>query len=412
MIEYIIFLLSFVGLWITLIWINVLFYKPEEIKTKTLQTITIAIPAYNEEQTIEKTLKSLINMNYPKEKLEIIVVNDGSKDQTSYKVNKFINKNKQFKIILIEQENKGKAEAINTALRNAKGELFGCLDADTTVSKDIIKNILKGFDEDNIAAVISVVKVESPKTILEKIQRVEYIMCNLGRRLMSVINTLGITHGALSLFNKKILQSVGGFSKDSGLTEDLEVAMRLRYNNYKVKMQWNAVSKTKVPKTLNVLWRQRIRWFRGFIYNNWKYKDMFFKTKYGAFGVFQLPINIVSRLLSLLIMTYICYELITRFSEHAIRILKIKGYLINHVLDIPNIKEFILSYNIQFYLPITLSTILGTYIMYVAHRQIKEHIFRHLHTIGFYLIIFPYLNGLYWFSALLQEITNIKRKWR
>ncbi|MBN2112165.1 glycosyltransferase family 2 protein, partial [Candidatus Woesearchaeota archaeon] len=313
MIQNILWAVSFFSLWLVLIWLQVMYLEePKKHRCKETPLVTIAIAAYNEERTIEKTISSIAKADYPKDKIEIIVVNDGSRDRTADVVEELIKKYPDFGIKLISKPNGGKASAINRALEAAKGELFGVVDADSRISPNCMRMMAPYFAEKNLGAVISRIKVDKPNKLLERIQRFEYIMSNMIRKLMASIGTLALTPGVLSIYRTKLIRELGGFDENrANLTEDLEIAMRLKYNGYDVKMESESIVYTVVPKTIKGLWRQRIRWARGYIYNHVKYKDMFFSRKHSLFGVFQMPVNILVLILLIINVSIISWAFLS-----------------------------------------------------------------------------------------------------
>ena len=168
-----------ISLYFAIFWFMVLMDKETKIKTRRLKKfpfVSVVIPAYNEERNIITTLKSLTKLTYPKNKLEIIVVNDGSTDDTKNLVEEFIAQNKALDIKLINKKNDGKGSALNRGLSISKGEFFVCLDADSIVTKDSLGKILPHFTEDNIAVVLPLLKVDKPKNLWQRMQWLEYIV--------------------------------------------------------------------------------------------------------------------------------------------------------------------------------------------------------------------------------------------
>jgi len=409
MLQYIIWILAFISLYLAIVWLNFLYlYDPKKKqKLKNYPTVTIAIPAFNEEKTISKTLKSVLNLSYPKNKIEIIVVNDGSTDKTVEIVEKFSKKRKNIK--LINQKNKGKAAALNAALKIALGEFFACLDADSTIIKRSLTLMLPHFSQPKTASVISGLKVNNAKNIYEKLQRFEYILAILMRKLKASINTLAMTPGVLSIYRTKILKKVGKFDKKN-MTEDFEIAMRLKYHGYDIKIEPKSFTYTNVPNTFSSFLRQRTRWFRGFIYNHLKYKDMFFNKRYGILGYFQLPLNILGVVSLLISMAIITFFVISKVTEFFIRLFKIEGYLTTYIIKFPSFKEIILSHNTKIMLPIYIASLSGIYLFYLAHKQSKEKIKNPVSVLT-YFILYPYLVLFHWISAISQELLKLKRKW-
>jgi len=409
--AYLIYIITFVSLYLAVVWLNFLYLSelPDKKKLTRFPTVTIAIPAYNEALTITKSIKSIINLNYPKDKLEIIVINDYSKDKTKEVVEKIIKKNNQFCIKLINKKNnQGKAYALNSALEIASGEIFGCLDSDSYVDKDSLNLLIPHLFNQKTAAVISSIKVINQKSILGKVQRMEYFMVTLTRKLMSLIDTLYTTPGVLSVYKTKILKKLGGFDTNC-LTEDFEIAMRLRYNNYNVKMEPESITYTKVPENPKLFWRQRIRWTRGFIENNVKYKKMYFNSKYGLLGWFQLPLSVVAPTLLIVGMLFIGYNILKTFYEFIIRTTLIKGYF-SSLFVFPPLKNIFLSQNFRIEFPLLVASLLGFTLLYLAHKQAKEKIKYPTSILAYYLLL-HYVMAAYWISAITQEIFKTKKKW-
>ena len=409
MFEIYLWIICFISIYVSIFWINVISLgeEPKLPKLVNKPLVTIAIAAYNEEEGIINTIKSLLNLKYPKEKLEIIVVNDGSKDNTKSLVENFIKDYKNIKLINHEI-NKGKGAGLNTALNEAKGKYFGVFDADSIADPVSLKVMLPYFQGDNIAAVISPIKVLKPKTTIEKIQRLEYIFATFVRKLMSNIGTLHTTPGVLSLYNIQTIKKIGGFDEKT-LTEDYEIALRLKYHNYNIKMCAECENYTIVPQNFNSLWKQRVRWFRGFIDGAYKYRTMILNKKYGLMGLFQVPLNILTLFLvlsSLLFFTYQFYKYLLRFL-YRIPLISINDFL-NY--NFPPLTEILLSINVKMLFPVTISFFMGIYLYFKAHSYIDEKWRFHFASLV-YLFIYPLFRSLQWLHAFTLEITKAKRKW-
>lgn len=377
---------------------------------KRLPKVSLIVPAYNEEGTILKTITSLLAADYPASKKEIIVVNDGSKDRTAQVVRSFIKKHPS--VHLVDKKNGGKASAVNAGLRVAKGELVGVVDADSRISENSIRTMLPHFADPEIGAVISRIRVDEPRNFLEKLQRFEYIMSSMTRKIMSNFGTLAITPGVLSLYRADVIRELGGFTTDEkNLTEDLEIAMRLKAHNYQIHMEPDAITFTNVPKTVHAVWRQRIRWTRGYVYNHVKYRHMFFSKKHGLFGTFMLPVNVLAILLLVTNMLLIGYELIDHWIEFTVRSLTIPNYFWNSITDMPTLKQFILAKNAHIIIPLMIALALGIYLVVYAHRYFRENLKNNIGSAFAYTIVVPYFSTLNWVASIAQEISGRKRKW-
>jgi len=414
MIKYFIWTASFIGLYLSIFWIQIIYLK-EKIKTrlKDWPSVSIIVPARNEENTLEKTIDSLCSADYPKEKLQIIIVNDESTDKTKDVAERLIKKHKGFDIILLNRKKKsseyGKAPALNAALKKVKHEFVGCLDADSTIDRKAIKKMVPLFFlDEKVAAVISTIKVSNPYNIYSKIQRLEYILSTFVRTLMSKINTLHVTPGALSIYRTDVLKKLGGFDEHT-LTEDYEIAMRLKYYGYNIKMQNKAVSYTNVPDNFKDLWNQRVRWFRGFITTAAKFKKMFGKKQFGMMGVFQYPINILSFVLVIMAFVFLTYELVTKIYKAVIKLIILKGGVVE-VIRFPTTKELLLSINPNIMLPVVMSFAAAIYIYHRAHHEINEP-WKNPGVLLVYFFIYPLVRGAQWLAATYKEAFKTKRKW-
>lgn len=414
MINYLIWPICFISLFMSLIWIQFLYQEKEarEKRKPIAPFVSLAIPAYNEEKVLTKTVDSLANLNYPKNKFEIIIVNDGSKDNTlkeALSLQKKYN-NAKINLIIIDKKNGGKASAMNCALKKARGEFFACVDSDSYVDPDALKNAITYFTEEKIGAIISVIKVFNPKNIYQKIQRVEYILCFLMRKLMGYIDTLAVTPGVLSIYRTKVIKEVGGFD-EGNITEDLEIGLRVKKAGYKIKMASTSHTYTEVPVNFKELLAQRVRWFRGFILNYWSYRHMIFNKKYKLFGMFQLPLIIIAVPLLILGTSIIFMEVVKSLYEFLFRSIYINNYFLTHIINMPSLNELLLGQKFNLIIPLTLSSILGFYIFYMAHKELKENVIKSPLAILGYFIVLPYLTSYHWFSAIFKEVFRTKRKW-
>src|SRR3989344_8708314 len=188
-----IWVLSFISIFIASLWIIVnyvsKFFNNEEVKINKYPFITVAIPCYNEEKTIVSTLKVILNQNYFKNKIEIIIVDDLSKDKTVEVVTKFIKGLKRIKLIK-HSKNLGKAGAMNTALKISKGDLFWVYDADSLADRNLLINMVKRFyekDNKDVAAVVAITLINNEGKWIEKMQRLEYIMAAFSRKLLGSV---------------------------------------------------------------------------------------------------------------------------------------------------------------------------------------------------------------------------------
>jgi cellulose synthase/poly-beta-1,6-N-acetylglucosamine synthase-like glycosyltransferase len=300
--QIIVWAVFFISLYIIVFWLltfmEYIDKKPKKIKN--LPLVTIAIPAWNEEKTIEKTINSVIDLEYPKNLIEIIVINDGSKDNTSKIVMDIIKHNRNVDIRLINQNNAGKGAALNKALKESKGGIFVVLDADSFVDKESLINMIHTFSSNDVAVVLPLMKLNNPKSWIQKLQWVEYVINFFYKSLNSVLNCVHVAPGPFSAYRKKILIELGGFD-EKNLTEDLEITLRIQKANYRVVQLTNAIVYTNAPSSLMSFYKQRNRWYKGTMFNLFSYKKMLMNVKYGDFGVLQMPQILISGFLAVLL---------------------------------------------------------------------------------------------------------------
>jgi len=403
--ELILWISSFFALLISIFWLQVIYFKDKKLRNNNkFPKVSIIIPAHNEEKNILRTINSVLNLDYPKDRLEIIVVDDSSTDNTSNVVKKY----RQVKLVYNKHKGLGKASALNQGLKYVTGEFFAVLDADSEVDKNSLKKIIPYFDNPKTGSVISSIKIRNPKNIYHHIQRLEYILATFIRKLMSKIDTLHITPGVLSVYRTKLIKKLGGFDENN-ITEDLEIALRLRANNYSVKMSPDSKTYTKIPSNFNELWHQRIRWFRGFISNNIKYKKMFMNKKYGAMGRFQMPLNALTFFTIIALFIVISYEIFSRLYNFLFNVMLLKSNIF-YSINLPSLRELLLSTNIKLIFPLTISFFLSFYLLNKAHKSMNEK-FLFNPALLIYFTVYPILRTVHWMTAFYKETIRNKKRW-
>lgn len=295
---------------------------------------SIIAPAYNEGMTIVENVRSLLSLYYPN--LEIIIINDGSKDDSiekliaayqleriAYHVQQTIptkdirgvykSKNRALqRLIVVDKANGGKADALNVGINISKGEYVVCIDVDCILEQDAILKLAKPFMEQTDERLIAcggvirlanncriengkVVDVNLPQSWLGRFQALEYIRAFvLGRMAWSRASGLILISGAFGVFDKEIVMACGGYDSNT-VGEDMELVVRMRrymeerQAKYKVTNIPDPLCWTEVPESNDILKKQRNRWMRGTIETLWKHRKMMFNPKYGRLGMVSLP---------------------------------------------------------------------------------------------------------------------------
>jgi len=241
--------------------------------------VSIVIPVYNEsEKILESTVWCVLNSNYPKSKLEVIIIDDGSKNDSCKKV---YEKYKTQGVKLYKKENGGAADAKNYGIKKANGELIGTVDSDSFVAPDTIREMVDLFEDKKTGAVTSAVKIFKPRKFIEKFQHFEYEVILYVRRIFMKYESVYVTPGGFSLYRSNILKILKGFDTKS-LTEDIEIALRIQGLGYKIRSSLDAFVYTVPPQNLKGLIMQRVRWIRGGIRSRIKNKHLF-DPEYGDF---------------------------------------------------------------------------------------------------------------------------------
>ncbi len=414
-VRIIILMAYFVSLFFIIFWLLVFLDKGAQDTKKRLKKfppVSICIPAYNEEKNIAETLNSVLNLDYPKDKIEVIVVNDGSTDNTANLVKDIIKNNMDRKIKLLIQKNKGKAAAMNNGLRMAKGEFFISLDADSTVSPNALKKLLPYFETKNMAAVLPLIDVKKEGTIMQKLQYCEYIINFFYKRLMSNLNCIHVTPGPFSVYKKDIIKKLGGFD-EKNLVEDLEMALRLQKRDYKIKQILTTDIQTKAPSNFSGFYKQRNRWYKGSLINlaNKNYRGMLLNPKYGDLGMFQLPMVFVSAALSIALFFIFIWIMLLKPLFQRIYNLSFIQFDFIPLLKKSVSEVKILDINLApLFYGITIF-IVAFIFMLLAFKHTRKSVKQNFKSLVLYFLIYPTMIGVIWIGIMIDLLRGKVQKW-
>lgn len=256
-----------------------------------LPSAAVIVPCWNEAATVAATCDSLLALEYPKEKLEIILVDDGSTDATPQAMERFA---LHPQVRIIRKENGGKHTALNAGIAATRAEIVGCLDADSFVEPSALREIVACFDNPRVAAATAAMSVHKPKNILQHMQNAEYAFGITLRHAFASVNGLYVTPGPFSFYRRDIVEKLGGF-RYGHQTEDMEMALRIQHAGYKIENAPRARVYTKAPGTIVELIRQRTRWTSGFLRNILnEYRHLIFSRRHSALGMLALPTALLS----------------------------------------------------------------------------------------------------------------------
>ncbi|MDO8590196.1 MAG: glycosyltransferase [bacterium] len=366
-------------------------------------TVTIVVPCFNEAYTVNKTVRSLLNLDYPKDKLSVILVNDGSTDGTGRELAKF---KKHPQISILSKENGGKYTALNLALAKVQSDLVGGLDADSFVDPLALRKIVPFFDDANIQAVIPSIKVFEPKSVLQHVQKIEYSWGIFLRRMLSSIGALYVTPGPFSIFRTRVFTELGGYVRGHH-TEDLEMALRMQKHHYKIVNSYGAHVYTVTPANLPALYKQRVRWTYGFLNNVLDYRGMFFNKKYGHIGMFVLPVATSSIFSTLFIVGSTLWNNLSGVLDLLARFRTV-GF--SWKLLLPSFDWFFISTGVTPFLTIGALT-LTLVILYLSIKMAdgKVNLTR---GIFYYLVLYIFIVPLWLTKALFNTVFRRQISWR
>lgn len=361
-------------------------FKPVEYKEDFSLKVSLIIPAHNEEAVIIRSIESAIEADYPNK--EIIVVDDGSNDQTYNLASDYARKN-LIKLVHRDVGSGSKAGALNYGVLFASGEIIVTVDADTLIERSTIKEIAKLFSDSNITGVSGNVRIlrgdKGANNLLVKLQAYEYLISlEHGRRFNSLINTLLIISGALGAFRKKLVENVGEFDRDT-ITEDFDLTVKLKKTGNKLVFAENAVSWTFVPDTWGAWRRQRIRWTRGQMETLWKHRNLFRMRGFNLKSVSAVYDMLLMDVIVLFLRFFWLFSIIFIFTPTLI---------------------YALILNFIVYLAIELVTVVCAGVLSPRKEDLKK-----FYLVPIVVLFYRPLYALIRFQAIIEWLTKKKSKW-
>ena len=228
-----------------------------------LPSVSVIVPCYNEGRVIENSIRSLLGLVYPN--VEIIVVDDGSADDTYPRAAKYEGRHGRFSVTVVRQRNSGKGQALNHGIRLAQGELIVTVDADSRLEPASLLYAVQHFRNPRVGAVAGNVKVGNRRSFLTRMQALEYVEgLNMVRRSQGYFSAVNIIPGPLGVFRREVLLEVGGYDDDT-FAEDCDITIKILIRRWKIEYEPFAITWTEAPETYNAFFRQRYRWTRGIL---------------------------------------------------------------------------------------------------------------------------------------------------
>jgi biofilm PGA synthesis N-glycosyltransferase PgaC len=383
-------------------WLIVYFLNRDKMQRDPSPTrfpsVTFLVPAYNEEEHIQECIRSLLEMDYPEEKLEVIAINDGSSDSTLEKLQEF-----KDQITVIDKENTGKANSLNQALEQVNTEVVACMDADSFAEKDMLRSMIGYMEEKGVKGVTPAMKVRNPKTWAQKIMWAEFVYNLFLRKLFSIFDSQWVMPGPGSIYDTEYLKDLGGWDEET-LTEDMEVAFRMFKNGAKMKNSTNAYVDTDSPPNFMGLLKQRIRWYGGYLTNMIKYKEFWFNPRYGNLGVIIMPFNILWTAVVVFMLGHMVYRSLDSVYQLFNTYMLVGSIPYNLHFSVQSISAFHV-----FYVVLAVS---GIAMLLMSLRTAEEDLSlweRKVHYLLF-LAIYGLLYALFWVAAAVYVMIG-DRKW-
>lgn len=375
-----------------------------EVKLSRYPTVTIVVPSFNEERTIFKTVQSLLRIHYPKEKMKIFLVDDGSTDGTWNIIKKF---SKYPNIRIFRKENGGKHTALNWGLEHSDTKFFACLDADSTVNPQALVRILSYFEKDSeVMAVTPSIIVNDPRGFVQNAQRIEYHISVFIKKMLSFLGGIHVTPGPFTVFRRDVFNKVGPYVRAHN-TEDMEIAYRMQKHRLKIDNCNDAYVYTNTPLTVFSLYKQRLRWLYGFINNTIDYRSLVLNKNYGNFALFTVPAGIIS----IFTVSFVVGRLLFSFANFAYaKFTEVKTIGLDLSPDISNFDLFFL--NTEPYVFISIFIYLLLLFSVLVGRNMIEGKWGLSWSTLYFLVVFSVVAPFWLFRALFNTALAQKPSWR
>lgn len=372
--------------------------SPPKSRAEKFPPLTILVPAYNMEATIGKCLEHVCAMRYPS-KPQILVLDDASTDRTAEIARRFPVQ------VITRKGNRGKAAALNFGIAKAKGELIACIDSDTYPPGQLLLESVPYLHSKDVGAVTFFVTANNPRTIWQKMQEIEYFSAfGFIPFTMEKINSILVTPGPLTIFRADVLRKVGGYD-EKNITEDFEMGLKLVSAHHRILYLPIRVP-TEVPASFSAFMRQRIRWYRGTVFNIYLYRRLLFSRQHHDAGLFAFPVTGLYVLITYASFFFILSRLLQSLSQ-----LLSQGYFtllyqpgIHLAFDPLYIRADWLLF------PIFLS--LWAYFIIRSVLLINQK-FKPGHAPGLLMLflVYPIINSLFYIYSLYKELTGSEQQW-
>ncbi|MGH7617616.1 MAG: glycosyltransferase [Gemmatimonadaceae bacterium] len=262
------FLVLLVARYVLLLWLGYLHHLEHRQRgyddTRAPQpAVTIIVPVYNEATVIVQALESLLALSHSS--LEIIVVDDGSTDDTLERAALLEGRYGDVTLRVVSKANGGKASALNAGIALARHPFVLCMDGDSRLDPQTLSAAMRHFRDPNVAAVAGNVKVVNRNNVWTRLQALEYLEgLNLARRAQGFLRVVNIIPGPIGIFRRDVLVAVGGYDGDT-FAEDADLTLKILTAGWRIVYEDRAIAYTEAPEAFIDLVQQRYRWTRGIL---------------------------------------------------------------------------------------------------------------------------------------------------
>ncbi|WP_107689135.1 poly-beta-1,6-N-acetyl-D-glucosamine synthase [Neisseria wadsworthii] len=284
--------------------------EPDFHDQEEIPMVSVLIPCYNEADNLNSSIPHLLNLTYPN--YELVFINDGSSDDTLKIIRSW--EKISDKVVGIDQENGGKASAMNNGMRHARGKYIVGIDGDAILDYSAIEYMVQSLEEDpSLGAVTGNPRVRNRSTVLGKLQVAEFSsIIGLIKRSQSILGTLFTVSGVIMCIRKDVIERIGGWS-DNMITDDIDVSWKTQVAGYNIAYEPRALCWVLMPETIRGLYKQRLRWAQGgaevilkYFSQVWRVKNFrlwplyfeYFITLFWAYSLFAFMIYGFIRILT------------------------------------------------------------------------------------------------------------------
>ncbi len=365
----------------------------------------VIVPCWNEAATVAATCDSLLALEYPNEKLEIILVDDGSTDATPQAMARFAS---HPQVRIIRKENGGKHTALNAGIAATRADIVGCLDADSFVEPNALREIVACFDNPRVVATTAAMSIHRPENILQHMQNAEYAFGITLRHAFASINGLYVTPGPFSFYRREIVEKLGGF-RYGHQAEDMEMALRIQRAGYEIGNAPRACVYTKAPSTILKLVQQRTRWTSGFLRNVLnEYRHLMFSRRHGVLGMLVLPTALLSIgsgiLLFCIMLVMLMQNVVTAFQIRT-------GIPLSYTL-LPHGSFDWFYFPASIFLFLSIVTLLASFSLIIIGKQISKTPGNIIGELASYAFLYGLVAPLWLLRATADVTLGKRRNWR